>query len=110
MEFDATGDMTAWVGIAYTAIAAIAGWIYRWGAGLRDANEKLSEKQAADKAEFQAKLQALELKLAVSYHDKSEFREILDRSLEPILDMLKDIKDWMKARDNGNGASNGRHP
>lgn len=96
MEFDATGDMTAWVGIAYTAITALVGWILKQGASHREELARLAEKIANDKAENQAKLQDLELRLATSYHNKDAFDDILDMKLKPILDILVDIKTDMR--------------
>jgi len=103
MEFDAGGDMTSWVGIAYAAITLIAGWIYRWGKGLREEGEKLAEKLAAHEKAATEKFQQLELKLATAYHSKDDLDDILDLKLKPLLDMLVDIKERLRDKENGRG-------
>lgn len=103
MEFDAGGDMTAWVGIAYTAIAAVAGWIYQWGKGLRSASEILAEKLVVHEKAANEKFQQLELKLATAYHSKDDLDDILDLKLKPLLDMLVDIKERLRDKENGRG-------
>ncbi len=106
MEFDVAGDMTGWVGLAYAAITAVAGWIYQWGRGLRKANEELAEKLMVERDARKEQFQTLELKLAAGYHNKDDLDDLLDLKLKPLFGMLHDIKDRL---DRNEGRGNGRN-
>lgn len=95
--------MTSWVGLAYAAITLIGGWVYKWGAKLREANESLAEKLAIHEKAATEKFQQLELKLATAYHSKDDLDDILDLKLKPLLDMLVDIKERLRDKENGRG-------
>lgn len=74
MEFDAGGDMTAWVGIAYAVISALLGWIWK----------------------LQSKINVIELDLAKNYHNSDELEKAIDKAVEPLTKALDRIENMLE--------------
>lgn len=74
MEFDAGGDMTAWVGIAYAVISSLLGWILK----------------------LQSKINAIELDLAKNYHNSDELEKAIDKAVEPLTKALDRIENMLE--------------
>ena len=87
MEFDAGGDMTAWVGIAYAVITAAVGWIW-----------KIQSTATKDREELTAQIAAIKLDLAKNYHDSDDIKEALALALAPVIQAIARIEKAIDGR------------
>ena len=79
--------------IFMAALGGLGYWLWWLKGAIREVEKETLEKIGLVKDAYRE----LQLDLAKNYHGKEEIKEMLDKSLEPIHEVLKELKDEVKA-------------